>query len=91
MIKSKDEIAEIGNTINKMTDRLLEVDNSRKEFVSNVSHELKTPLSAIKVLTESLMLQDNVSPEIYKEFLCDINSEIEIYELGNYLETFVDD
>jgi len=77
IIKGKDEITEIGNTINKMTDRLLEVDNSRKEFVSNVSHELKTPLSSIKVLTESLMLEDNIKPEIYKEFLCDINSEID--------------
>lgn len=77
IITGKDEIAEIGNTINKMTDRLLEIDNSRKEFVSNVSHELKTPLSSIKVLTESLMLQDNINPEIYKEFLCDINSEID--------------
>ena len=76
-IKRKDEVAEIGSSINQMTSKLLEMDNSRKEFVSNVSHELKTPLSSIKVLTESLLIQDNVSPEMYREFLTDINSEID--------------
>lgn len=76
-IKRKDELAVIGNAINQMTSKLLEIDNTRKEFVSNVSHELKTPLSSIKVLTESLLIQDNVSPEMYREFLLDINSEID--------------
>ena len=60
-----------------MTKRLEEVDQSRQEFVSNVSHELKTPLSSIKVLSESLILQENVPEEMYKEFLQDISSEID--------------
>jgi signal transduction histidine kinase len=42
-----------------------------------VSHELKTPLSSIKVLTESILLQENVPSEVYREFLEDINSEID--------------
>lgn len=73
----KDEIAELGNAFNHMTDQLQRVEQSRQEFVSNVSHELKTPLSSIKVLTESLMFQEDVPVEMYKEFFEDINSEVD--------------
>ncbi len=76
-IKGKDELAELGNAFNHMTKKLLKVDQSRQEFVSNVSHELKTPLSSIKVLSESLLLQENVPVEMYKEFFKDINSEVD--------------
>lgn len=71
------EIAELGNAFNHMTKQLQRVEQSRQEFVSNVSHELKTPLSSIKVLTESLMFQEDVPVEIYKEFFEDINSEVD--------------
>ncbi|MHC1747535.1 MAG: sensor histidine kinase [Cellulosilyticaceae bacterium] len=76
-MKGKDEIAELGNAFNHMAEQLQHVEYSRQEFVSNVSHELKTPLSSIKVLTESLMLEDNVPVEMYKEFFEDINSEVD--------------
>ncbi|MGL4800550.1 MAG: sensor histidine kinase [Cellulosilyticaceae bacterium] len=76
-IRGKDEIAELGNAFNHMTDQLERVEQSRQEFVSNVSHELKTPLSSIKVLTESLIFQENVPVEMYKEFFMDINSEVD--------------
>lgn len=76
-IKGKDEVAELGHAINQMTEQLERVEQSREEFVSNVSHELKTPLSSVKVLTESLLFQDNVPEEMYKEFFSDINSEVD--------------
>jgi signal transduction histidine kinase len=76
-LKGKDEIAELGTAFNHMSERILVMDDSRQEFVSNVSHELKTPLSSIKVLTESLLFQENVPEEMYKEFFQDINSEID--------------
>lgn len=76
-LKGKNEFAELGDAVNTMTKRLEEVDQSRQEFVSNVSHELKTPLSSIKVLSESLILQENVPEEMYKEFLQDISSEVD--------------
>lgn len=76
-IRGRDEVAELGNAINHMTEQLQGVEQSRQEFVSNVSHELKTPLSAIKVLTESLLFQENVPEEMYKEFFIDINSEVD--------------
>lgn len=58
--KGHDEFAHLSEAINNMTTRLEQMDSSRQEFVSNVSHELKTPLSSIKVLTESILLQENV-------------------------------
>jgi signal transduction histidine kinase len=53
------------------------LEKSRQEFVSNVSHELKTPLTSVKVLADSLLMQENVAPELYREFLVDIAEEIE--------------
>ena len=52
-------------------------ENSRQEFVSNVSHELKTPLASMKVLSDSLLSQEGMPEEIYREFLGDITTEIE--------------
>jgi len=76
-IKGRDEFAQLANAFNNMSDDLEQVDKTREEFVSNVSHELRTPLSAMKVLSESLLLQDGLPEDIYKEFLRDINSEID--------------
>lgn len=73
----KGEYGEIVKAVNSIITDLKEADSSRKEFVSNVSHELKTPMSAIKVLTESLLLQEGAPEEMYREFLQDINSEID--------------
>lgn len=73
----KDEYGAVVESVQDVTHDLIAIDHSRKEFVSNVSHELKTPLSSIKVLTESLLLQDSLPEEMYKEFLQDINSEID--------------
>lgn len=76
-INGKNEYTEIADAINDMTEQLESVESSRQEFVSNVSHELKTPLSSIKVLSESILLQEEVPAEMYREFLQDINSEVD--------------
>ncbi|HJC10545.1 MAG TPA: cell wall metabolism sensor histidine kinase WalK, partial [Candidatus Blautia merdigallinarum] len=52
-------------------------DDSRQEFVANVSHELKTPMTSIKVLADSLAGQEEVPAELYKEFMQDITVEID--------------
>ena len=52
-------------------------EDSRQEFVSNVSHELKTPITSMKVLADSLLAQDEVPAELYKEFMGDIAEEID--------------
>ena len=67
----------ITNAFNQMLSRVRTMDNSRQEFVSNVSHELKTPLTSMKVLADSLNGQDNVPNELYKEFMNDISKEID--------------
>ena len=56
---------------------LKEVDQSREEFVANVSHELKTPITSIRVLADSLMGMDQAPVELYQEFMTDISDEID--------------
>lgn len=76
-IKGYNEIEEISVSFNRMIHKLFEVEDNRQQFVANVSHELKTPLSSVKVLAESLLSQENVPVEIYREFLEDINNEVD--------------
>ena len=71
------ETTEISDAFNKMRSRMKVLDDSRQEFVSNVSHELKTPLTSMKVLADSLLAQEDVPAELYKEFMGDITEEIE--------------
>ena len=77
LVRETSEYGAVVKSMDTIIADLKEADTSRKEFVSNVSHELKTPLSSIKVLTESLLLQKGAPEEIYREFLQDINSEID--------------
>lgn len=67
----------ITDAFNKMLARVRTLDESRQEFVSNVSHELKTPLASMKVLADSLNAQEDVPVELYKEFMQDITEEID--------------
>ena len=71
------EVNQIANSISKVLKRLQALDQSRQEFVSNVSHELKTPITSIRVLADSLMCQENVPVELYREFMGDISDEID--------------
>ena len=67
----------ITNAFNKLLGRMKILDESRQEFVSNVSHELKTPMTSMKVLADSLVGQENVPVELYQEFMQDIAVEID--------------
>lgn len=71
------EMEDIANSFEHMMKRMRTLDESRQEFVSNVSHELKTPITSIKVLADSLLMQDQVPNEMYKEFMRDIVDEID--------------
>lgn len=72
-----EETEHIVEAFNQVLGRMRTLDNSRQEFVSNVSHELKTPLTSMKVLADSLIMQQEVPNELYQEFMEDIAAEIE--------------
>lgn len=72
-----EETQHIVDAFNKVLRRMRTLDKSRQEFVSNVSHELKTPLTSMKVLADSLIMQENVPNELYQEFMTDIAAEID--------------
>ncbi|MEE1027577.1 MAG: HAMP domain-containing sensor histidine kinase [Agathobacter sp.] len=72
------ETEEISQKINAMLSEMKIMDESRQEFVSNVSHELKTPLTSMKVLADSINSMGSEAPkELYQEFMEDITNEIE--------------
>lgn len=71
------ETENISVRFNQLFDRMRLLDESREEFVSNVSHELKTPLTSMKVLADSLNSMENVPIELYQEFMSDIGNEID--------------
>lgn len=76
-IKSYSELRDISESFNQMIEVIQQQDESRQSFASNVSHELKTPLASMKVLSDSLLSQEGLPEELYREFLMDITEEIE--------------
>lgn len=71
------ELKDFAECFNTIMDKASALDESRQEFVSNVSHELRTPITSIKVLADSLNMQEDVPIELYKEFMQDITKEID--------------
>lgn len=76
-IDSNDEIGQLALAFNNLIDRMAELEDKRRAFVSNASHELKTPLSIIKLLSDSLMQTENPDPEFINEFLSDMSKEVD--------------
>ncbi|WP_243136851.1 sensor histidine kinase [Alkaliphilus serpentinus] len=90
-MEGNDEIGQLSRAYNFMSTKLSHIEKQRRDFVANVSHELKTPLSSIKLLAESLIMQSKVEVGIYREFLIDINSEIDrLNEIIDSLLNMVD-
>ena len=76
-VKGYTELRDFARRFNDIMDKSTALDETRQEFVSNVSHELRTPITSIKVLADSLNMQDDVPIELYKEFMQDITKEID--------------
>ena len=71
------EFAKIAHEINQMAEKIEGSEEVRRRFVSDASHELKTPLASIKLLSDSITQNDNVDVETMREFVADIGNEAE--------------
>ena len=76
-VRNYRETARISDAVNRTIGRLRMLDESRQEFISDVAHELKTPITSVRVLAESLLNMGEVPNELYREFMEDITKEID--------------
>ena len=72
-----DELSRLADEFNELTGRLQTTEEVRRRFVSDASHELKTPLASIRLLTDSILQADHMDSETAREFLTDIGDEAE--------------
>ena len=76
-VKGRSEMAQMAETLNYMCSELETLDERRKKFVSDASHELKTPLATIKLICDSLVTQEEPDMQVVKEFLGDLSDEVD--------------
>jgi len=76
-IKGNDELTELGREFNDLTQRLKETEELRRRFVSDASHELKTPLASIRLLSDSILGAENMDADTMRDFVNDIGDEAE--------------
>ena len=76
-VRGSGELRELAESYNAMATQLESIDQSRSQFVSNASHELKTPMATMKILLETMMYQPDMPQELQQEFMQDMNHEID--------------
>ena len=76
-VRGSGEVRQLALAFNTMSDQLESLNQTRNQFVSNASHELKTPLATMKIMIESLIYQPEMDAGLRTEFLSDVNQEID--------------
>ena len=76
-ISGNDEISRLGEAFNMMSEKVLNLEQQRVQFVSDASHELKTPLSSIKLMADSILQTPDIDIDYVREFLADMNNEVD--------------
>ncbi len=76
-VRASGEMKTLAESYNAMAEKIENFDRSRNQFVSNASHELKTPLATMKILLENLIYDPDMPQELRSEFMQDMNHEID--------------
>ncbi len=74
-LRSRDELATLAESLNEMADALSILDESRRSFVSNVSHELKTPMTTISGFVDGI-LDGTIPPEKQRKYLKIVSKDV---------------
>jgi len=75
-VDSEDEVGQLAGTLNEMRERLARLDDARKEFIANASHELRTPIFSLGGFVE-LIDEDDPDPAARAEFVATMREQIE--------------
>lgn len=76
-VTGHDELAEMALQFNDMADQLERTEQVRRQFIADASHELKTPMASIRLLIDSILQTKNMDPEMMRDFIGDINTEVD--------------
>ena len=76
-IRGRNELSEMADAMNSMCEELENVNETHKKFISDASHELKTPLATIKLICDSIVDTKEPDIEMIREFLADLSNEVD--------------
>ena len=76
-VRASGELRTLAESYNAMAEQIESLDRSRNQFVSNASHELKTPLATMKIMLETMLYQPDMPEELRAEFMADMDHEID--------------